>query len=80
MNNFQVFDYNENRVNVFGTCRLECVDVVTDDREEAEFIVVDNKCEPILGLRTCEQFRLLGRLDVNSLTVTGSRTLFMGEL
>lgn len=31
----------------------------------AEVLVVDNKCEPILVLVTCERFKLIGRLDVS---------------
>ena len=64
--NYSVFDYNGNKVNVFGTVELKCVDRKLKTEQSSHFIVVDDVCEPILGLESCERFGLVKRTDVSS--------------
>lgn len=61
-----IIDYNGNKVNVFGTVKLKCVDQKSKMEQSSDFIVVDDICEPILGLESCERFGLVKRADVGS--------------
>lgn len=77
-NVFSVYDYNNNKVNIFGVVHLKCFDTCSDDEKSADFLVVDDKCEPVLGLQTCIRFNLIKRMDVNALaTSVQSRNLFV---
>lgn len=63
---YSVFDYNGNKVNVFGTVKLKCIDTKLKMEHVSHFIVVDDVCEPILGLESSERFGLVKRTDVSS--------------
>lgn len=65
--NYSVVDYNGNKVNVFGTVKLKCIDTKLKTEQLSHFIVVDDACEPIMSLETCERFGLVKRADVNSI-------------
>lgn len=67
INNFLVFDYNHNKINVFGTIELTCVDNDSNKEFLTEFMVVDNKLEPLLGLETSIELRLVKRIDVHTI-------------
>lgn len=63
--NYSVFDYNGNKVNVFGTVKFKCVEQMSKAEQYSHFIVVDDVCEPILGLESCERFGLIKRAEKN---------------
>lgn len=65
--NYSVVDYNGNKVNVFGTVKLKCIDTKLKTEHLSHFIVVDDACEPIIGLESCERFGLVKRTDIKSI-------------
>lgn len=67
LNNFPVYDYNRNRIKIFGKVNLN-YDISDNSEQSAQFFVVDNEFEPIIGLDTCIAFGLIKRLDVNLLS------------
>lgn len=67
-NNFPVFDYSENKIKIFGTVKLECLDLKSHIAQVAEFLVVNNEFEPLLGLDACIEFGLVKRMDVHKIT------------
>lgn len=66
-NKNSVYDYSGNKIKIFGTVNLKCIDIDSNIERSAEFIVVDDQSEPILGLETSIKFELIKRLDVNTL-------------
>lgn len=64
--NFPIYDYNDNKVKVFGTVKLNCFDRKHGVNNRSVFLVVENNREPILGLKTSVDFKLISRLDVDS--------------
>lgn len=76
-NTFNVVDYNENRVKNFGTTKLKCLELNGKMKGSAEFVVVNDRCEPIRGLETCEELRLVKRLDVSSIACVDTKAAFM---
>lgn len=60
-----LFDYSNNKIEIFGKTELECVEAKTNKSRKAEFVIVNNQFEPILGLDTCIKFGLVKRLDVS---------------
>lgn len=75
-NDLSVFDYNDNKVKIFGTAKLKCLDLNLKAERSAEFLVVHDRCEPVLGLETCERFGLVKRLDVSSIACTELKESF----
>ncbi|XP_075160731.1 uncharacterized protein LOC142233623 [Haematobia irritans] len=63
-NNYPVFDYSRSKIDIVDTVELECVDLDTGFGRTAEFLVVNNTYEPLLGLQTCMDFGLVKRMDV----------------
>lgn len=61
--NCVVLDYSSNRVNIHGTINLMCFDPEKNLERSAEFLVVDDALEPLLGLSTCIEFGLIERLS-----------------
>lgn len=59
-----LFDYSNNKIENFGKTELECFEAKTNKSKTAEFVIVNNQFEPILGLDTCIKFGLVKRLDV----------------
>lgn len=57
-----VFDYSCNRINIHGKALLSCLDPSTNIPQSAQFLVVDDGFEPLLGLQTCSEFGLIKRL------------------
>lgn len=68
LDNFPVFDYNGNKIKIFGIIRLICYDLERKTEHSSYFLVVDDNHEPILGLEACEAFGLIKRLDVAAVT------------
>lgn len=66
-NEYQVFDYNNSPIKIYGTVVLKCTDKKTQETYYAEFIVVSNEREPILGLDTCIEWKLIKRMDVDAI-------------
>lgn len=66
-NEFSVFDYSNNKIKIHGTVKLKCFDTEVNKENLAEFIVVDDSFEPILGLDACIRFNLIKRMDINTL-------------
>ncbi|XP_024891008.1 uncharacterized protein K02A2.6-like [Temnothorax curvispinosus] len=65
---FTVTDYNSNAIKVYGEASIACIDPDRKSSHVASFLVVDNKCEPLLGLESCISFNLIQRLNaVNAL-------------
>ena len=62
--NFSIFDYSNNKIKIFGTIVLICIDSISGIKNKAEFLVVDNCFTPLLGLKTSVEFGLIKRLDV----------------
>ncbi|XP_067614385.1 probable serine/threonine-protein kinase dyrk1 [Eurosta solidaginis] len=52
-------------------------DSSTGTAQYVEFVEVENKCEPILGLEACTQLVLVKRLDIGSVSCTSPKELFM---
>lgn len=66
-----VSDYSLNKINVFGSIELTCVDVDSREGHTAKFYVVEDCCEPLLGLGECVSFGLIERvLSIQTLPVT----------
>lgn len=78
-NEFPVFDYNNNTVNIFGTVRLKCIDLKSNCGKESLFLVVDDKLEPILGLRSCIEFGLVKRIDIDKIALPDIAESFVRE-
>lgn len=84
---YPVFDYNNNKVKIFGTVRLKCTDLDLKSEKLAEFLVVNDKSEPILGLEACIGFGLIKRLDevdqsnadVSSVACLESKEIFLSK-
>lgn len=60
---FNVVDYNNNNIKIHGQVRLTCIDDENNTSHSANFVVVDDLLQPILGLETCVEFGLLKRLN-----------------
>ncbi|XP_058828239.1 uncharacterized protein K02A2.6-like [Topomyia yanbarensis] len=60
---FNVVDYSSNEIKIHGQVKLECVDDSKGTIHSAEFLVVDDSFEPLLGLGSCIAFGLIGRLN-----------------
>lgn len=58
-----VSDYSLNKVDVYGSIELTCVDVDSCERYTAVFYVVDDCHEPLLGLKECVSFGLIERVS-----------------
>lgn len=78
-NDLSLFDYNNNRIQNFGIIKLKLSEVNTGTARFADFVVVEDKCEPILGLKTCTRFGLVKRIDMGSVSCTSSKELFMEQ-
>lgn len=65
-NNFPVFDYSGNKIMIHGTVELKCAELNGKTERSSHFLVVDGSYEPLLGLETCIEFGLIGRLDVGT--------------
>lgn len=76
-NDFPVFDYSNNKVKIFGTVKLNLFDTKSKTDRMAEFIVVDDAFEPILGLDTSIEFGLVKRIDL--VTCSKSKEVFVKE-
>lgn len=68
-NNYTVFDYNNNLIKIYGTVELKCTDRKTGSTHFTEFIVVSNENEPILGLNTCREWKLIKRMDIDTVDI-----------
>lgn len=66
-NDFPVFDYSNNKIKIFGIVKLDLLDMKLKVTRVANFIVVDDALEPILGRTASKEFGLIKRLDVNSI-------------
>lgn len=66
-NELSVYDYSNNKIKIFGTANLKCFDSDSNIERSADFLVVDDRREPILGLETCIRFELIKRLGVRAL-------------
>lgn len=69
-NEYSVYDYSGNKIKIFGTVNLKCSDIESKIERSAEFIVVEDQSEPILGLETSIFFGLIKRLDVSTLVAS----------
>ncbi|KAJ6642718.1 hypothetical protein Bhyg_07672 [Pseudolycoriella hygida] len=58
-------DYSANKVKIYGSLKLDLIDVDSGKTQSAIFFVVDEEREPLLGRMECEAFNLLvrGRLS-----------------
>lgn len=63
LSNIHVVNYNQEPIQVFGTARVQCTVASTGEERDIEFLVVDNRFEPILGLETCVRLRIIKRID-----------------
>lgn len=61
--NVIVTDYNSNKIKVYGEATIECFDSERKLSHVASFMVVDDQCEPLLGLEFCSSFNLIQRLN-----------------
>lgn len=64
-NDYPVFDYSNNKVKIFGTVKLKCIDSKTKNERETFFLVVNDKFEPILGLDSCIDLGIVKRIDID---------------
>lgn len=78
-NDFMVFDYNNNKIKVYGTVELQCFDSKTKSKRFSEFIVVSNGHEPILGLDTCMEWKFIKRMDVDTIACAGEKQKFIEQ-
>lgn len=66
---FNVVDYSSNKIKIHGQVKLECEDDCKGTIHTADFVVVDDTFEPLLGLESCIAFGLIDRLhSLQSLT------------
>lgn len=63
VNNAHVLDYSSNKIKIHGKVNLLCADPIKGSTHSAEFLVVDSNFEPLLGLKSCVDFGLIGRLS-----------------
>ncbi len=63
---YPVFDYSNNKVKIYGTVDLNCLDLKTKKSLTTRFLVVEDTFEPILGLDSSVKFNLIRRLDIDS--------------
>lgn len=84
---FPVFDYGGNKVKIFGTVNLKCFDVKASTERSSGFVVVNDSCEPLLGLKSCVEFGLIKILDAGTVAclpqtekefLEGNRDFFKG--
>lgn len=78
-NDLSVFDYSNNKIKIFGMAELRLFDLKNKTERLANFLVVDNTFEPILGRMTCFEFGLIKRLDIDSVTLPGSKEEFVAR-
>lgn len=76
-----VFDYSSNKINIHGKTELKCVDPTNSVSHSAEFLIVDDGFEPLLGLKTCSEFGLIKRLcDVrHALSIPTTKKEFVNQ-
>lgn len=67
-NEFKLYDYSNNPIKVHGKVILQCFDTKLRTEQKAEFIIVDDQFEPILGRETCSDFNIIQRIDANLAT------------
>jgi len=61
--NILIFDYNNVKVNNFGKVKANCYDLNSETGKCYEFLVVDAKCEPLLGLKSSVEMKLIRLLQ-----------------
>lgn len=66
-NDYPLYDYSGNKIKTIGTVMLKCTDPDLNTEQEAEFVVVDNTSVPILGLETSVNFKIIKRMDINTI-------------
>lgn len=76
---FNVVDYSSNEINIHGHVTLQCVDEDKGLAHTADFLVVDDSFEPLLGLESCVSFGLIERLNSleSSITFPSERERFI---
>jgi len=65
--NILIFDYNNVKVNNFGKVKANCYDLNSETAKCIEFLVVDAKCEPLLGLKSSVELKLIKHLNIDSI-------------
>lgn len=60
--NTPVLDYSGNKIRIYGKVKLSCVDASDKCERVADFLVVGDSFEPLLGLSSCVAFGLVTRL------------------
>lgn len=65
-NDISLYDYSSNKYKNFGIANINCLDLKSKRKQSAQFIVVDDTFEPLLGLETSIKFNLVKRLDIGS--------------
>lgn len=63
----RLFDYNNKPIKTAGEAKLNCKDSKTGDIYRAQFIVVSDELEPIVGLQSAVEFGLIKSADINSI-------------
>lgn len=66
--NVNLWSYTKNKLEVIGSCRLDCI--IKRTKCSIEFFVVDSNTQPILGLPTCVKLNLIQRVDELNINTT----------
>lgn len=75
-----VLDNSSNKIKIYGKVGLSCFDVETNCTHSADFLVVDSKFEPLLGLQSCIEFGLISRLNrIHTTYIPHSRAEFVTQ-
>lgn len=78
-NDYPVFDYSNNKVKIFGTVKLKCIDLKTKNERETFFLVVNDKFEPILGLDSCIDLGIVKRIDIDKIALPDKMESFVKQ-
>lgn len=75
-----IFDYNKARIMNYGKVLLICLDIRTKIYHSISFLIVEEKCEPILGLETAVKLELIKCLNIDSILMLLSSSKSFVEL
>lgn len=75
-----IFDYNKAKIMNYGTILLKCLDIRTNIYHSISFLIVEEKCEPILGLETAVKLELIKCLNIDSISLLPSSSKSFVEM
>lgn len=72
-------DYNKNKIKTFGLASIKCIDLKAKIENIITFVVVDDNCTPILGLKSCVDLGLINRADINKISLPDTSLTFIEQ-